>query len=76
MSYFFTALGTAILIFCAIWSYSWLEIWRDPKGDLSEFLMQHPKTKLFVSRINKAWAPALVAGLILIIIGAISKGES
>jgi hypothetical protein len=75
MSQFFTVVGAAILIFCAIWGYSWLEVWRDPKGELVDFYARHPRTKALVSLANRLWVPTLVAGLIFVISGVMTGGK-
>ena len=75
MSQFFTVVGAAILIFCAIWGYSWLEVWRDPKGELVDFYARHQRTKALVSLANRLWVPTLVAGLIFVISGVMTGGK-
>ena len=76
MSTFFTAVGAAFLIFCAILGYSWLEVWRDPKGELADFYARHPHTKAWVSLANRVWVPTLVAGLIFMVAGVMTGGKS
>ena len=76
MSQFFTVVGAAMLIFCAIWGYSWLEVWRDPKGELADFYARHPRTKAWVSLANRLWIPTLVVGLIFVIMGVRMGGKS
>ena len=56
-------------VFCAIWGYSWLEVWRDPKGELADFYARHPRTKAWVSLANRLWVPTLFAGLVSIVMG-------
>ena len=75
MSEFLTALGAAMLIYCAIFAYSWLEVWRDPKGELTDFYTRHPRTKAWVSLANRLWVPAFVIGLLLIIAGVMTGGK-
>lgn len=76
MSKFFTAAGSVMLIFCVIWGYSWLEVWRDPKGELADFYARHPRTKARVALANRLWVPALVAGLVFVVLGAMMGGKS
>ena len=76
VSQFFTAVGAAMLIFCAIWGYSWLEVWRDPKRELADFYARHPRTKACVVVANWLWLPTLVAGLIFVVVGAMTGGKS
>jgi len=72
MSQFFTAVGTAMLIFCVIWGYSWLEVWRDPKNELTDFYSRHPRTKMWVELINKLLVPALAAGIFFVVVGVMT----
>jgi hypothetical protein len=76
MSRFFIAVGAVLLIYCCIWGYSWLEVWRDPKGELADFYARHPRTKAWVSLGNRLWVPALVGGLTFLIAGIMTRGNS
>lgn len=72
----FTEAGTVLLILCAIWACSWLEVWRDPKRELLEFYERHPRAKTWVSLINKSWLPALLIGLLFLVLGVMLGEKS
>lgn len=76
MSKLFTAIAAVMLIFCVIWGYSWLEVWRDPKAELINFYQRNPRAKVWVARINKLWIPALLAGLIFVAADVVMGGKS
>lgn len=67
MSQIFAVCGAILLIFCAIWAGLWLEVWRDPKGELSDFYVRHPRAKAWVGLMNRLWVPAVGAGIIFLI---------
>lgn len=75
MSQFFTVSGAAMLIFCAIWAYSWFEVWRDPKDELIDFYARHPRAKMWIGLLNKLWVPALATGIVLLIVGVMTGGK-
>ncbi len=75
MSQLFTAIGAAIIICCVLWGYSWLEVWRDPKGELTDFYTRYPRAKVWVSSANKLWVPALIAGLVFLMVGILTGGK-
>lgn len=76
MSEFLAAVGAAMLIFCAIWGYSWLEVWRDPKGELVDFYTRYPYAKAWVALANRLWVPALVTGVIFVVAGVMTGENS
>ncbi len=66
MTKLFTAMSTTALILCAIWGYLWLEIWRDPKGELTDFFAQNPRAEAWITKMSTIWVTALLTGLIFL----------
>lgn len=74
MSQIFVVSGAVLLVFCVIWAGLWLEVLRDPKNELSDFYVQHPRTKTWVGLMNKLWVPALGTGVVFLIIDKMIGG--
>lgn len=54
--------GSALLMFSFIWAYLWLEVFRDPKGELQSFYVQNPSAHKAITALNKILFPALLLG--------------
>lgn len=72
MSELFVSAGAALLVYCLIWAYTWLEVWNDPKDDLKDFYLRNPRTEGWVSLANRLWLPILTTGLIFVVIGLLT----
>ena len=55
--------GSALLIFSFIWAYLWLEVFRDPKGELQCFYVHNPVAYKAITALNKIWLPVLLLGV-------------
>lgn len=55
--------GSALLIFSFIWAYVWLEVFRDPTGELQCFYVQNPVAYKAITELNKIWLPVLLLGV-------------
>lgn len=66
MSQAFVVIGAALLVFCFIYGYLWLEVLRDPKNELQGFYSQYPWLKRVIAILNKAWLPTLFLAAVFI----------